>query len=451
MERTSQWLHVGISRLNGLESSRPRRVGDLIRDHATLRLTLRTMIDAADTRAEVQGALIPIHRYQRVYKKEGEYSDQPVDGQELEWQVRLEQNSLLAGYTMNQCFNRIESVLLGQNANELRKILASHYGQPEAGIVAIDIRQIQFGILHGIFQIDVHLEAGDTISLVATVARDPIFNNDITTDYGMMKSLRRAEADHLHLPVESEEFTESTAIPPRFGCYRSEAKNMPAFYLAPFLDGAIEMNLKFKVSSRRGRRTVNAVVVLNGYNQNKTNRELTPEESSRMMSRIAAIQLRHSGISNMAFYTVMKGGDFLYDPETDHIYWHTYRDPYLHNSMQPGCAAFAEGSLEDRTRRAYSGFECQLLQLLDSQENSIIDGRKGKLHYVYSPTEIAEAIRQLMEESLIDKTFLRTVIDSLDRHFAEYRNQIGGNREKKLIAELQRLLTPHSEPTATPA
>lgn len=295
-------------------------------------------------------------------------------------------------------------------------------------IVAVNIGAIQNGFQHVILRADCQTAFGQTYSFVITTSRDPIFNQDLMNDHATTRKLRAKEAARMGKETNDPAFIAACNIPIHYHTRQpQDPMHGPAVYVAPFLM-AEELNLTFHKDPYTG--AVTRVVERNPMNQQHGNgtQPLSPEDGSKLMTRIAAIRMKYAVLGGEASLAVMRGGDFMLENganvESGKIWWHTLRNPTFAKVflMRGGLTYYAEASKlrpDDMHVASY-----QTLQLLLDSETDIRTGLGNeaeeehlqKLWPVYALDEVVNALKISLEAGHLSPEDLEKIIADLGQH-----------------------------------
>lgn len=380
---------------------------DRLNSRITTTETLRQTVNL-----DVVDSAFPIERYHQHFDRDSSTMQKvPTDG-DVEWKFGLLKEGKETGFRIEQCFHAIEVQLVQNGGRNLKRILREAFGLDNPAISNVEVVKVQEGFQHGIFRVNV-LVGEQTYSLAVTVSRDPFFNQDLINDHARMMELRKAEAAKMKLGSRSAAFDNVSNIPEHYHAFLPEDRfSGPAMHFAKFLHAA-ELNLLFKEGEDG---SVQKIVSFNAMNLGGVPQRLDSEVASMVMRKIAFANLKYAVLGNKALCTVMKGGDFMLDPETAKLIWHTFRDPrmvasYLSNENS---AYFADVSMRNRPLSGLKmdAFTLQILQLLFAYEPGITSGPNGVAYPVYSDKELFGAVRDMLESKTIG---LNVLLNSLNQ------------------------------------
>lgn len=356
----------------------------------------------------VRQAMIPVKRGMYQHDGKGRVCGvQDVDV-ESEWPAAgmISPEGVHCGYSVQTCFDCLEDVLLRDGASVLRRVLSAAVGFEIPSVEGVEVTLIQCGLQHGIFKITPSFP--DERSFVATVSRDPFFNDDMVDDYLAMQQLVQLESRRLGLTGRDSN------IPRRYGIF-TEGGLRPSFYLADFVEGA-EVNIDFGHGAQVGERRVH----LNGINQAERIKVLDNLQSDSVMAEIAAVLFKYAGLSGIAFYAAMQGGDFMCDEKNAKIYWHVFRNPHFMDRylMVGGEKSFASSSM---TSSRANGIGWQLAQLLTQTERPVTEvggvlaGRDvaPSIGYTYEIRDLVSGLKIALSAGWISEEQIALAITSL--------------------------------------
>ncbi len=386
----------------------------------------------ASVQREVAGCTVPLQRTAETWLGNSHQTDQNRWTMPIEPGIGTEK----WGYSLDMCFEGIEKVLMSNGAKYLKKLISLVQGIDESLVDTIDkatIQLIQMGQYHGIFKVDA-LFNGKTISFVATVSRDELFNEDIDLDYKGVKEVNKAATDQQKKPPYIK----------RYAQFKNPMGVYPSMYVAPFIKGAVEFNIAFRemydeeLAFPRRR-----VGIHNGLNQARKTHDLNPAATSSILRSIAGHEYHAAIASNRAFSAFINGGDFMVDHDTQEVFWHTHRDPvFVRDKLRLPDADIAAASYGHPNPA--TGLVCQVGHLIHQRELCIV--YSDALGFPFGVDEIVGGIEDVRRTGDIADHTIQEIQESLKRggipehpNLFKTSNQAIGRRTNRVIEELTQL------------